>query len=355
MIPNGLPPGPTRALLVAATVGLFVLVPSLATAHPIQFGALSIVHRSGLVDVRFEYSGSEEAPRGAELMPPEGCVAVGTPRRTPRGNGESIDTVLRCSDEGVEGALVLENLADGVELLVRIDNGSGPVDVFRTSGTRVEVPLRLDSEAAFIDTAGAYLLLGLEHIAEGYDHLLFVLVLLFFHRRKDENEVRGARVATWAVLGTVTAFTLGHSLTLALSTLGELTLPAAPVEACIALSIVFLAVELARAEQNDTRTGFTFRRPWAAAAVFGLLHGLGFAGALREAGLPQDGLFGALVGFNLGVELGQLLFVAFVLGLLRLLQTVPRLDIRRVPIAAAYLAGVLAMAWTLERTLALGL
>ena len=149
------------------------------------------------------------------------------------------------------------------------------------------------------EVARTYLGLGVEHILLGFDHLLFVLALLVL--------VRGGK----RIVLTVTAFTVAHSITLVAATLGWVALPGAPVEATIALSIVFLAREIAMVWRGHA--SLTERMPWLVAFVFGLLHGLGFAGALAEIGLPQNAIPLALLCFNVGVEVGQLLFVGAVL------------------------------------------
>jgi len=181
---------------------------------------------------------------------------------------------------------------------------------------------------------GTYFALGVEHILIGIDHVLFVLglVLLVGWRRR----------LLWAITG----FTLAHSLTLGASTLGWAALPQAPVEACIALSIVLLAVEIVHERPTLTR-----RLPGVVAFAFGLLHGFGFAGALQEIGVPPDRAWLSLLGFNLGVEAGQLLIIAAA-GLVGLLA-------RRLPhpqrwrLAAAYAGGTVAAAWAIERSVAL--
>jgi hydrogenase/urease accessory protein HupE len=194
--------------------------------------------------------------------------------------------------------------------------------------------------------AGTYLALGVEHILLGIDHLLFVLALLFL-------------VGNWPrLIGTVTAFTLAHSLTLAAATLGWIRLPTAPVEAVIALSIVFVAVEILHARRG--RAGLAARLPWVVAFVFGLLHGLGFASALRDIGLPEHAVPLALACFNVGVELGQLLFIGGVFGLLWLLRllvvrpvagaTGPWQRAERFSVPTAYVVGTVAMFWVFERT-----
>jgi HupE/UreJ protein len=176
--------------------------------------------------------------------------------------------------------------------------------------------------------------LGVEHILFGFDHLLFVLGLLLL-------------VDSWPVLlKTITAFTLAHSLALALAVLGVVRVSPAPAEVLIALSIVLVALELTRAP--DTAPTLTTRYPWAVAFGFGVVHGLGFAGALAEVGLPPDQIPLALLSFNLGVELGQAMFVgtlAVPLVLFRRHVAAASL-LRRAP---AYAIGAVAVAWTLER------
>ncbi len=147
-----------------------------------------------------------------------------------------------------------------------------------------------------------YFVLGVEHILLGIDHLLFVLGLLLLVGSPKR------------LIVTVTAFTVAHSITLAAATLGFVHVPQAPVEAVIALSVMFVAAEILRAAQG--RASLTARAPWLVAFVFGLLHGLGFAGALREVGLPQTDIPLALLFFNVGVEVGQLAFIAAVVAVL---------------------------------------
>jgi hydrogenase/urease accessory protein HupE len=185
--------------------------------------------------------------------------------------------------------------------------------------------------------AGAHLTLGIEHILTGIDHLLFVLCLLIL--------VDGWR----RLVTTVSAFTVAHSLTLGAATLGLATVPQAPVEAVIALSIVFVAGEIVHGVRG--RPGITARAPWAIAFVFGLLHGFGFAGALLEAGLPDNAVPLALLFFNLGVEVGQLAFVVLVLVALQAWRRLPLRAPAWTSAAVAYLVGSVAMYWTIERTI----
>ena len=183
-----------------------------------------------------------------------------------------------------------------------------------------------------------YLLLGIEHIVLGIDHLLFVLALLLL--------TKGFKM----ILKTITAFTIAHSITLSLAALGFVGLPGAPVEAVIALSIVFLALELVH--YINGRKGLTARYPWVVAFIFGLLHGFGFAGALVDLGLPQTDIPWALLFFNVGVELGQIAFVIVALGII-LLLTRTKINwpswAKKVP---PYAIGSLASFWMIERVLA---
>jgi hydrogenase/urease accessory protein HupE len=185
--------------------------------------------------------------------------------------------------------------------------------------------------------AGAYLSHGIEHILFGFDHLLFVLGLILI--------VRSTRM----LLLTVTGFTVAHSITLSLATLGVFRVPAPPVEACIALSILLLASEMLRRQRGETSLTASF--PWAVAFCFGLLHGLGFASALTQIGLPQGDIPLALLTFNFGVEIGQLIFIGGVLGAWACLKRigVPPLVERHALAAATYAIGSVAAFWFIER------
>lgn len=183
-------------------------------------------------------------------------------------------------------------------------------------------------------TIQSYTVFGIEHILEGYDHLLFVLCLLLI--------ASNTKKLLWAVTG----FTLAHSITLILSTLNVVQLPITVVEAIIALSIVFLATEIVKNQSNS----LSFRYPVAVSSSFGLLHGFGFASVLMELGLPQNDQFLALAFFNLGVELGQIVFIACVLLSLFLFKQL--IDIRKHYKINAYLIGSIASMWLIERVIA---
>jgi len=226
---------------------------------------------------------------------------------------------------GLEGTLT--------DVLVRIERSDGSVHTARL--TPAEPSFEVTPTTGAWEIAAAYLRLGVEHILLGIDHLLFVLALLLI-------------VDGWRTLfATITAFTLAHSITLATATLGYVHVPQQPVEAVIALSILFLASEIVHARQG--RPGVAQRRPWLVAFVFGLLHGFGFAGALTEIGLPAHAIPLALLFFNIGVELGQLLFVAAVLASWQILQRIPLRQPAWTSGVAAYAIGGVAAYWTIER------
>jgi hydrogenase/urease accessory protein HupE len=219
------------------------------------------------------------------------------------------------------------------DVLVRLERLDGTTQTIRVTPASPEFVI--ESAPGRWEVARTYWALGVEHILLGIDHLLFVLALLIL--------VNGTSRLFWAI----TAFTAAHSLTLAAATLGWVHVPPPPVEASIALSIVFLASEIMHARAG--RPGLTYRQPWIVAFVFGLLHGLGFAGALSEVGLPPNAIPLALLFFNLGVEIGQLLFIAAVLTVLAGARRVrwTRSDWSwKLPV---YGIGTVASYWTIER------
>jgi len=223
--------------------------------------------------------------------------------------------------------------AGATDVIARVEWADGSSQVERLPVGQAAFTVEAPATTGRI--AWSYLVLGVEHILGGIDHLLFVLALLLI--------VRGGR----RIVATVTAFTVAHSITLVAATLGWVHVPGPPVEATIALSIVFVAAEVVHGLRG--KTGVTARAPWIVAFCFGLLHGLGFAGALAEVGLPQKAIPVALLMFNVGVELGQLLFVCAVLLLIsiarRLAWSPPRWSVYTVP----YAIGSVATFWMIQR------
>jgi hypothetical protein len=219
------------------------------------------------------------------------------------------------------------------DVLVRVQllNGEQSTTLVHPSDASVEVPRK----RSLAEVARSYIAFGVEHILGGVDHLLFVLGLLLI--------VHGGK----RIVATITAFTVAHSITLAAATRGWVQVPPAPVEAIIALSIVFIAVEIVRGMRGHP--GITARAPWLVAFSFGLLHGFGFAGALAEVGLPQQAIPLALLCFNVGVELGQLLFVGVVLTLMAAWRRMPISTPRWLPWVTPYAIGGVAAFWMLQR------
>ena len=219
------------------------------------------------------------------------------------------------------------------DVLVRVQwlDGGQSTTIIRPAEAWITIP----EPAGTWSVAREYGILGIEHILLGIDHLLFVLALLLITK------------GTMRLIKTITAFTIAHSITLGLAALGFTHVPIAPVEAVIALSIVFVAVEIIHARRGVP--SFTARSPWIIAFAFGLLHGFGFASALSEIGLPVGHIPTALMFFNVGVELGQLTFVAVVLALIAVLRRI-RLPLPRwTELIPPYAIGSIAMFWVIQR------
>ena len=243
---------------------------------------------------------------------------------------------------GLDGKAVIfpELPTARVDVLVRLARADGTVQLARV--LPVDPRFIVTASPGTFEVVRTYTVLGIEHILTGFDHLLFVLALLIL--------VDGVR----RLVATITAFTVAHSMTLALASLGLLRLPGPPVEASIALSIVFVASEIIHARQG--RPGLTQRYPWVVAFTFGLLHGLGFASALAEVGLPPLSIPAALLFFNVGVEIGQLMFIAAVFAAIAAARWIARGS--RLPLpdwlwrVAPYAIGGTASYWVFERVAA---
>jgi hydrogenase/urease accessory protein HupE len=199
--------------------------------------------------------------------------------------------------------------------------------------------VQIDATPGAWTTAFDFLRQGIVHILSGADHLLFVFGLLLIVS------------SPWMLVKTITAFTVAHSITLTAATLGYVQPPAPPIEAAIALSILFLGIEIVRARQGGT--SFTIRHPWVVAFAFGLLHGFGFASALSTAGLPPTDVPLALLSFNVGVELGQLAFVALVLLLAQSLRLLRVSWPRPAQLLPAYVVGTFGAFWLVQRLTAM--
>ncbi len=271
---------------------------------------------------------------GLYLKLPDRCVSSGEPLRFIE-NATYAERWTTVCDGGLKGQTIsVEGLrATATDALARIEFSNGSVEIARLKPDSPQVVVA-GVQSAW-EVARTYFLLGVDHILWGHDHLLFVFALVLLIGD------------FWMLAKTITAFTLAHSITLAGAALGYFSLPQKPVEATIALSIAFVARELIMQRPGERRLSESY--PWVVAFAFGLLHGFGFAGALKETGLPQTDVPTALLTFNLGVEAGQLLFVAAVWSLLlgaRRLAQAPAAPAR---VMASYLIGALSMVWFLDR------
>ncbi len=322
-------------LCLSALVGLATP----ASAHPLAPAVLSLMPSEEDGTVTMTWRAPATRPTGQSLRPtfPEGCVPLGPTSREMLEERTSFieTTTLRCDPPDLLGLTIT---VDGLErstvnVVLRLGRGDGSVDhaIIDARSPSFTVASAEEETPSFF----AYLGLGVEHLVTGWDHLTFVLGLLIlfgWHRR---------------LIAAVTAFTLGHSLTLALSVLGVVSVPQALVEALIALTIVVLALEI----QAGGR-GLVWKHPWALPASLGLLHGLGFASVLFEAGLPASEIPLALLGFNLGLEVGQLAVIACAYVVFRLFRGLMPESLRDNRSIPAYAIGSIAAYWTIERTLA---
>ena len=323
----------TRRLLT----GIFLFwLTGLSVADEIRPGYLEIkesTHHIFSVVWKVPAKGNKKLGLDAQL--PVNCKNK-TPPNAQLINGAYIQRWLVACDGGlVDQSITIAGLeSTSTDVLLRLEFIDGTSQSALLTPT--EYSFRIPARASSLQVIGTYTWLGIEHILLGVDHLLFVFALLLIVNSKRQ------------LLWTITAFTLAHSLTLAGATLGFIHVPQQPVEAVIALSILFLAMEIVHGKRGHP--GAAARWPWLVAFIFGLLHGFGFAGALAEVGLPQQAIPLALVFFNVGVELGQVIFVVAVLSLGWLLHQLkhPKL-LGWAETAAVYSIGGLASFWLFER------
>jgi hydrogenase/urease accessory protein HupE len=322
--------------LVALLLALFALTP-IAGAHEARPAYLQLDEVApGRYEVQWRTPVLSGQRLPVALVLPEGVRDIVPPRQR-EVPGMLVERRVVVAEDGLAGRRIafpgLEVTITDVLVRVQTKKGGRSTTLVHPSRPWVDIP----AAQGPLEVARAYVLHGVQHILFGFDHLLFVLALVLI--------VRSGRVLVW----TITAFTIGHSITLSLATLGWVHVPGPPVETTIALSIVLLAYEIARLDRGDE--GLAARWPWLVAFCFGLLHGFGFAGALSDLGLPQGDIPLALFAFNIGVELGQLAFIAVVLSLVAALRQLrmPPLAVRAARPAAAYAIGILAASWFFER------
>jgi hydrogenase/urease accessory protein HupE len=320
--------------LLAVVVALFWAC-STAHAHELRPAFLDMQETSADVFAvvwKVPAAGNMRLPLDLEL--PVNCREKAGPTREIDNNflitrwTADCDGGLRGQDIAVAG---LRNTLTDVLARIGYVDGTSEVSRLTPEHPRFTVTGKMDWRA----TAATYFRLGVEHILTGFDHLLFILALMLLIGNR------------WMLVKTITAFTLAHSITLGGAALGYFSLPQKPVEAAIALSIAFVASELIKMKPGERRLSEAY--PWLVAFTFGLLHGFGFAGALKEIGLPQADVPLALLTFNLGVEAGQLLFVGFVLVVMTAVMLLVRRPLTGARRLAAYLIGISAMYWLIER------
>lgn len=319
---------------------LLIMVTPATFAHEMRPAYLEL-RQTGMetYDVLWKVPGKGDNLRlGLFVELPEGSSNVTVPRASMINNAFTERWTVTRPGGLTGGTITIAGLSSTMtDVLVRLQRLDGTTQVTRLMPSAPSFVVQALPQSN--QMAATYLKLGVEHILGGIDHLLFVLALLIL--------VKGKR----QLITTVTAFTIAHSLTLAGATLGFMHVPGPPVEAAIALSIVFVATEIIHSRQG--RIGLTERFPWIVAFTFGLLHGFGFASALSEVGLPQSDIPVALLLFNVGVEVGQLLFIAAVFAVIASARYVTRhLTLLqqtwswRIP---PYVIGSLAMFWVIQR------
>lgn len=330
---------PTRAGALAF-FGLlaFAGVAGNASAHEVRPGFLQLREGDpGVYEVTWKVPALGEMRLHLDPVFPDTCVQRTPPSRHADG-GAYIDSWSIACEGGLQGrrieiAGLRQTLTD---VMVRLQPaGDGPVQTYMLRSVEPAVTIGAAGEAA--TPMLGYFTIGVEHILLGIDHLLFVLGLLLIVKDR------------WMLLKTITSFTVAHSITLGIATLGFASAPVAPLNAAIALSILFLGPEIVRSWRGQS--SFTIEHPWVVAFAFGLLHGFGFASGLNTVGLPTAEIPLALLFFNLGVEAGQVGFVALVIGLERAFAALQIVWPRWAEMTPGYVVGTLGAYWTIERTL----
>ncbi len=303
-----------------------------ASAHEIRPAALELTEQTdGMVAVIWKQPILSGRKLKMRPVLPDQCPQPETTRQIISGDAIVESWQVPCRlDSGAVSIEGLDRTLTDVFVRLRTASGEESTHILRPASTSFALGDPGGSPSS------AYLRIGAEHMLLGWDHLLFVLGLVLL-------------TAPRKLLWVITAFTVGHSVTLGITALGLFTLPSQPVELLIALSIFFLAVEVVRKWAG--KTSLTIRKPWLIALGFGLLHGLGFAGALADIGLPKGEEIWALLLFNLGVEIGQIFFVILALSLLWLVQRMSMDRRKWIEMAALYVVGGLGAFYTLTRIL----
>jgi hydrogenase/urease accessory protein HupE len=312
-----------------------------ATAHELRPAYLDMREKApGEFAVLWKVPALGDLRLGLYVRLPEACKAKAEPVSVIEAGAFFERWTAACPD-GLKGQqIIVDGLrSTATDVLVRIEYRNRTTQVARL--TPESPALVVADVQAGSAVAITYFSLGVDHIITGFDHLLFILGLMLLIRDR------------WMLVKTITAFTVAHSITLAGAVLGYLSLPQKPVEAAIAVSIAFVASELVKAQSGARRLSEVY--PWIVAFAFGLLHGFGFAGALKETGLPQVDVPLALFTFNLGVEAGQLLFIGAALIVFKAVSAFFTVPIAQGRLAAAYLIGTTSMVWLVMRVSAFGI
>ena len=323
----------------ALTVSLLIGAANGVLAHEVRPGYLELRETGSST-----YALMWKRPAGGEVeiriapVLPEGCSLFTPDRQQLTREAVIVHGTLRC-DGGLAGKTIrIAGLESTVtDVLVRIQHADGRIESQLIRPISPEYTF--GAATSGVQRAIAYLQLGVQHILLGIDHLLFVLGLLVIVANR------------WMLVKTITAFTIAHSITLAIATLGYASVPAAPLNAVIALSILFLGVEIVRGWRGGT--SLTIRHPWVVAFAFGLMHGFGFASGLTSLGLPQSEIPLALLLFNVGVELGQIAFVVLVVLLERAFRTLQFRWPRVIEMMPGYAVGSLGAFWVIQSVVAL--
>jgi len=319
-------------------LALLAAIVSVASAHELRPAYLEVREKAAdTYDVLWKVPGKGENMRlGLYVEFPSDCVNVTEPHAVMVNGAFAQRWTVKRAGGLAGGTIHIAGLqSTATDVLVRLERLDGTTQVTRLMPSSPSFLVEAAPRA--LEVARTYTVLGVEHILSGIDHLLFVLALLI---------ITGGG---WKLVKTVTAFTLSHSITLSLATLGYIHIPQRPVEAVIALSIVFVASEIVHARAG--RPGLTQRAPWVVAFLFGLAHGLGFASGLSDAGLPAAHIPTALLFFSLGVETGHFLFIGAVLLLVAIGKRI-RIPVPRwAELVPPYAIGTMAMFWVIQRTL----
>jgi len=318
---------PTILLFSVAVARAHETRPAYLEIHDLQTGQYRVVWKRPILG---------EVALPLDLRLPEICQDLEVPTRYATLGSLTERRLIACGDGGLAGKMVA---IDGLEAsitdaLVRIQTGDGRTQtrLLKPSSPSFVVPAARSAGGVAVE----YIALGIDHILRGVDHLLFVLGLLLIVRDR------------WMLFKTITSFTVAHSATIAAATLGYASVPVPPLNAVIALSILFLGPEIVRSWRGQT--SLTIRRLWLVAFAFGLLHGFGFASGLTELGLPRSEIPLALLLFNVGVELGQIGFVLMIFSLDKSFHILEIIWPRWAELVPGYAVGSLGAFWTIERT-----